>query len=356
MNDKKRNGVWKWSLIGLFVAAALAMAASGHWLHRRQTQAIRSEKQSELKAIAELKAGQIVAWRKQRLADARMNSTGIIQSYVVQRLQGRDQTSLKAAIRNRLRTFRDLEDLENMILAAPDGRILLSLNSRLTVLDAHAKQLVAQAVSSRDAVLGDLFRCPICREVHLDAAAPILDADNRPAAVLILRTDADQFLYPFVQSWPTPSRSAETLLIRRDGGDVLFLNKLRHRPDPALTLRIPLSQSDTACVQAALGRAGAFEGRDNRNVEVLAEILPVPGSPWFMVAKVDADEILAEARYRGQVALLFTALSMLIAGALAALVFSFRQKALYQSLYRAEQERRQVEKEIAPPSTASATA
>ena len=33
-------------------------------------------------------------------------------------------------------------------------------------------------------------------------------------------------------------------------------------------------------------------------------------------------------------------------GALAALVFSFRQKALYQSLYRAEQERRQVEEEI----------
>ena len=64
MNDKTRNGVWKWSLIGLFVAAALAMAASGHWLHRHQTQAIRSEKQSELKAIAELKAGQIVAWRK----------------------------------------------------------------------------------------------------------------------------------------------------------------------------------------------------------------------------------------------------------------------------------------------------
>ena len=233
-----------------------------------------------------------------------------------------------------------------MIVAAPDGRILLSLNSRLTVLDASAKQLVAQAISSRDAVFGDLFRCPTCNEVHLDVAAPILDPDNRPVAVLILRTDAEQFLYPFVQSWPTPSRSAETLLVRRDGDDVLFLNKLRHRPDPALTLRIPLSRSDTACVQAALGKTGAFEGRDNRGVEVLAEILPVPGSPWFMVAKVDADEILAEARYRGQFILLFTALSMLVTGAMAAFVFSFRQKTLYQNLYRAEQERRQVEEEI----------
>ena len=81
-------------------------------------------------------------------------------------------------------------------------------------------------------------------------------------------------------------------------------------------------------------------------MEVLAEILPVPGSPWFMVAKVDADEILAEARYRGQFILLFTALSMLVTGAMAAFVFSFRQKTLYQNLYRAEHQRRQVEEEI----------
>ena len=67
MNEKTRNRVWKWSLIGLFGVAALALAAGGYWLYRHQTQAIRSEKQSELKAIAELKAGQIAAWRSERV-------------------------------------------------------------------------------------------------------------------------------------------------------------------------------------------------------------------------------------------------------------------------------------------------
>ena len=111
MNDKTRNRVWKWSLIGLFGVAALAMAAGGYWLYRHETQAIRSEKQSELKAIAELKAGQIVAWRKQRLADARMNSTGHhpdLRCPVACRV--RDEASLEG--RNpgdRLRTFRDLK-------------------------------------------------------------------------------------------------------------------------------------------------------------------------------------------------------------------------------------------------------
>ena len=98
--------------------------------------------------------------------------------------------------------------------------------------------------------------------------------------------------------------------------------------------------------RAVLGKTGAFEGRDNRGVNVLAEILPIPGSPWFMVAKVDANEILAEARYRGRFILLFTALSMLVTAAMAAFVFSFRQKNLYQNLYRAEYQRRQGEEEI----------
>ena len=81
-------------------------------------------------------------------------------------------------------------------------------------------------------------------------------------------------------------------------------------------------------------------------MNVLAEILSVPGSPWFMVAKVDADEILAEARYRGHFILAFTVLSMLVTGAMAAFAFSVRQSALYKNLYRAEQGRRQVEEEI----------
>ena len=134
--------------------------------------------------------------------------------------------------------------------------------------------------------------------------------------------------------------------MRRDGDDVLFLNQLRHRSDPALTLRIPLSHADVPAAQAALGQTGAVAGRDNRGVEVLAEILPVPGSPWSMVAKVDADEILAEARNRGRLILLFTALSMLVAGAIAACAFSIRQKTVYHNLYRAEQRRRQVEEKL----------
>ena len=347
MNERTRKCSWKVGMIGLFGLAALALPASGYWLYRHQTKAIHIEKQNELRTIAELKIDEIVGWRRERLADAYVHSRrAFIRLAVGRWLRGLGDAPLRTEVRENMESLRTAYGYENVIVAGRDGRILFSLNPRLTVLDANANQLVSQAISSRDPVFGDLFRCPTCKKIYLAVAAAILDPEKRPTAVLILRTDAEQFLYPFVQSWPTPSRSAETLLVRRDGDDVLFLNKLRHRPDPALTLRIPLSRSDSLCVQAALGKTGTFEGRDNRGVKVLAEILPVPGSPWFMVAKVDADEILAEARYRGQVICLFTGLSMLVTGAMAAFVFNFRQKTLYRNLYRAEQGRRHVEEEI----------
>jgi len=41
-----------------------------------------------------------------------------------------------------------------------------------------------------------------------------------------------------------------------------------------------------------------FDGKDYRNVKVLADLSPIPGTPWFIVAKVDTAEIMAEADYR----------------------------------------------------------
>ena len=240
MKDRRHISVCGWLLIGLFGLGVLALAVGGYRLYRHETESVRSERRNDLKAIAELKVGQIAAWRKERLGDARMNSTGIIRTSVVQWLKIPDAAVSKAAITESMESLRKSYGYENIIFTSPDGRVLLSLDSRLRVLDATAKRLVAQTIIVRGEVFGDLFRCPTCKQVHLDVAAPILDPDGRPVAVLILRSNPEQFLYPFVQSWPTPSPSAETLLVRRDGDNALLLNQLRHRPNPALSLRIPL--------------------------------------------------------------------------------------------------------------------
>jgi PAS domain S-box-containing protein len=250
---------------------------------------------------------------------------------------------MKIAIKNCLQMLREYQGYDNIVLAGIDGRILLSLDPAVTNLEPETQQLVARAVFSRKMVFGDFFRCRDVDRVHLEVAAPLPGEDDLPAAVLILRTDPTQFLYPLIQAWPMPSKTAETLIVRREGDDVLFLNTLRHRPDPPLTVRIPLSRVDLPAARAVLGQAGLFQGHDYRDADVLADIRPVPGSAWFMVAKADTDEILAEVRYRGTVTGIVTLVLILLAGTSAGYLYKHQGKRAFQDLYRSERDRRKAE-------------
>ena len=92
-----------------------------------------------------------------------------------------------------------------------------------------------------------------------------------------------------------------------------------------------------------LGKQGKFEGKDYRDVEVLADLLPIPGSPWFMVAKVDAEEIFAEARYRAIVIVVIVGSFILLAAAATAYVYRRRQTRFFRDLYESERQQRKIQ-------------
>jgi len=181
---------------------------------------------------------------------------------------------------------------------------------------------------------------------HIGVITPLFASsapDAAPVGAVILRSDAGQFLYPLVQSWPTPSKSAETLLVRRDGDSVLFLNDLRYQPGAALTLRIPLTQTDVAAVKAVLGTEGLVEGKDYRGVEVLAVLYAIPDSTWYVVSKVDKAEVLAEWHTRSALILaLIVGLAVLV-GIIGAATWQGTQREHYRKLFEAEKARRESE-------------
>ena len=167
--------------------------------------------------------------------------------------------------------------------------------------------------------MSDLQWDPATGLVHLDILFPIFqDADAKqgpPIAVVLLELDARQFLFPLVQTWPTASQTAETLLVRREGNDVLFLNDLRHRPGTALTLRLPLASPELPAAKVLRGETQVLEGSDYRGVPVVATGRAVPGTSWAMVAKMDRQEIYAPLRRR-LVAAVSVLSALLLSGAL----------------------------------------
>ncbi len=156
--------------------------------------------------------------------------------------------------------------------------------------------------------------------MHLTIVAPLRlagDASAGPVAIVVFEVNPERFLFPLLQSWPTASLTAETLLVRREGDQVVFLNELRHRSGTALKLRFPVTRPGLPAAIAVAGREAIFEGKDYRDMPVLAATRQVPRSPWFLVAKIDREEVTAplarEAWLSGLLTIAILALAAIVA-------------------------------------------
>lgn len=108
---------------------------------------------------------------------------------------------------------------------------------------------------------------------------------------LLLRVNTKDSIEPMIQNWPGMGKTGETLLVRRDDENVIFLNNLRHRGGSALKFKIPVSNKiDQPSVLSSEGKEGIIKTTDYRNVSVLSAYRYLPMLKWGLVAKQDSDE------------------------------------------------------------------
>jgi PAS domain S-box-containing protein len=340
------TGPRRWVWVAFFVVLTSVLLAGGYAYYRSELDRIQKEKYEDLAAIAELKAGQIREWRRERLADVEaLSRSSLFKRTLEGWLRDRKNEALLAELKDRLVAERQIGRYGDTLLLSPDGHALLSAQPHTYPLSPVAKVAIEEALAKSSPVLSAIYRNPR-GAVLIDAVAPMLDQKGKPIAAVICRSNARSLLYPLIQSWLASRKTDETLLIRKEGDGVLFLNELRHRPNTALSLREPFTLASLPAVQAVQGKKGMFQGRDYRGVDVLADLRPIPDSPWFMVAKVDTSEISAEARYRGGMIALFSVLFILLAAGMTAYGYRYRQVRLYRDLYRLERQRRAAQEEF----------
>ncbi|MFH1026152.1 MAG: PAS domain S-box protein, partial [Nitrospirota bacterium] len=337
----------KKQLLLIALVISIFLIAGGFLYYQNEKKTIREEKYDELHAIAELKKGQITQWIKERKAHAAVISESPFFIHGIEEwLDNRNNPILKEGIIERLIPLKEKLGYEDIFLTTPEGEMLLSLDPKVKLFDPVTTGRFIDAVKKHKIIFTDFFFCSTYNTVHLDIIAPVVNEKNTSIAALVFRINPDDYLYPLIQSWPTPSDTAETLIVRRDDDSVLFLNELRHKKYTALLFRIPLKEKDLICVKAVTGISGIIEGKDYRGIDVLADIRPVPGTSWYMVAKVDKSEIFSKLRYRGVVTGLFTALLLILVGTGIAWFYHFRQKDIYKELFSKEKALREAQEEF----------
>jgi len=256
---------------------------------------IRKQAFDSLSSIAKLKAGQIENWLAERQLDLKFLAAG--EGFVghVERLVQTGNADSRAQVTRRLAAYSKSGYYQSAVLLNASGQAVVAVGEQADVSDPITQQLLQTALKSGQVVHSDLYRDAITGHIHLDFVLPLPGVGGRkPVAAVLLHTLAESFLFPLIQSWPTSSHSGESLLVRRDGNDVLFLNQLRHRHGTALSLRLPLDAVNVPAVVAVRsGKAQRMEGVDYRGIPVFAATYPVPGTPWHLVSKIDSEEVLA---------------------------------------------------------------
>jgi two-component system sensor histidine kinase/response regulator len=315
----------------VYMLMAVGMVASGLYYFQNYRNHFRIQVERQLTAIAELKTSEIARFQQERISDAAVFQRNPAFSALVGRFFDRpEDRENRDQLRTWLSRFQEAYQYDRVML------LDLQFNKKLILPEApeRSQSFVspgsAEVLRSGQIAHEDFYWNEENQRIYLKILVPILDADRgaRLLGIVALRVDPQIYLYPLLQRWPVPSRTAETLLVRRDGDEILYLNELRFQKNTALRLRFPISRRDIPAVRAALGQEGIMEGLDYRGESVVAAALAVPGTPWFLVARIDKAEIYAPLRERlwGIVVVIGT----LLFGAGAALGYIWRrQRARY---------------------------
>jgi PAS domain S-box-containing protein len=334
----------------LMALISLGLVIAGIYYYKAEKGKIKKEKNTELTAIADLKIKFIENWQVERRADAETFHDNNTFHLLFKRLIDNPKSQIfKKDMMNWIEPYRTHYDYYSIQLCDLMGKKLLTIgsnnNDNITKSDSEN---IKQATKSDTIVFSDIQKDEQNGRISLNTLIPIKDDENNNnvIGVLVLKIDPNIILYPLIQAWPDSSLTSETIFVRRSGDSVLFLNEPRgfrepnekFKPKPLLEFMVPLSDTMQVAVKAIYGWKGLLEALDYKQDKVLAVINPIPTTNWFLITKINLDEIYYPIIEKEIVTLIGTL--VLIAMTVVLFLFLLKQRKLdhYKVLYNAELE------------------
>ncbi|MBF0343744.1 MAG: PAS domain S-box protein [Nitrospirae bacterium] len=316
MDIKEKKYTSRLLSVWIFVILSIGIVVVGYVLYDTQKKQIKYNVQKQLSTITRLKAERITEWKYERLSDAIEIRNNVMFSHRLKEYlndisleQQRDQLTYS------LPYIENHWGLRRVLITDRYGAVVFSTIIDNRVIDRFIQPLIEKALTTKDVAFSDLYMNHN-KIVCLTFVIPVLlRTAGEVIGTIVLDIDPYKELFPIIQSWPVESASAETLLVRKDGNDVVYLNELRHKKDTALKLRLPLDKHPLLpATMAVQGQRGVVEGVDYREQPVLAAIMPIQDTPWFIISKIDQDEIYAPIKSLSRVAAIIIALLLTLAG------------------------------------------
>ena len=325
-------------LAALYLLLAGGIVLWGTSWFDEQERRLKERVDLQVSTIAKLKATDLARWRTERLGNGRvLQESRAVRRLVDDLLARTISPDDEAMLGQSLGSIRESYGYVSVEVLDADGVRRLSIPSDAPPLEGGGSRHFSELLRSGEARLVDLHAHETGTPLRMAVVVPVV-VEGRPRGAVLLGIDVPAYLETFLSDWPVPSQTAATFLVRKEGDTVLVARAADAAGKQPEIEQAPTAQVEPVFVRAALGEetVGYFPRADGR--QVVAAARRVAGSPWSLVAHVDAEEAYGPLRER----LWLTVLAM--AGLLAAVAAGI-WAVWRRQLARVERGRRLAERE-----------
>jgi PAS domain S-box-containing protein len=337
--NKERLKTHKTQLLALALMSLFLISAGG-LLYYYQARQFKQYKRAELHTITEIKVLQLARWMEERHYDAtEIYDSPLVNKYLSEWIKNPNNPELKKTIEKRLEGWLRHGTYHNSMILDPQGHLLASHLDDISAAGPETRNFAQKVAKERQILTNDFYRCTSCDVVHMDVMLPVINAkDKKVIAVIVLRINSEDYLFPLIQLWPVPSKTSAAMLLRREGDQLINLSDLPNKRGTALTGKFNLSSKNQATIKAFNNGDGVAEDYDFNKNKALSGIRRVPGTSWYLVAKTDISEAYAQLRFLGWA--IFSAITALIllTGTMIMAISIGQRRDYYKKLYQLELE------------------
>ena len=279
------------SVIVLFLLVSLLATV----YYQMETTKTEREMLTNLNNVVKVKSVSLHNWLFERNGDSLIFSESKNISASVEKLmQQPNNSKYRDVLQSHLQLMIKAYNYEAVSLVGINGEMLVSTNP--VSLSSPTVDILKLALASGKVLHTDFFKSD-SGGTYIDWIAPIQSenaSSRRTIAAIIIHIFVDHYIFPQLKSWPTPSKTAEILLMEYDGNDALYITATSGEPSFAIS-RQPIQQGEleTFLKDELSKESGVGISRDYRGMEVLFAYSHIEGTPWYLIAKIDRQEILA---------------------------------------------------------------
>ena len=186
---------------------------------------------------------------------------------------------------------------EISILDVENGEIVISTNeSNIGLVDFDYKYYL-NVLENQGIPFKDIHYSDYTKQIGMTIFGTMKKADPITMeetevinGIVLIRVNTKDSIEQLIQDWPNRGETGETLLVRREGDKLIFLNDTRHLSDTALKMSIPVKSVVPESFMLDAMEEGIIEAFDYRGVDVLLAFRYLPQLKWGLIVKQDTSE------------------------------------------------------------------